>query len=89
MRPVGGRGMRWSAVGGPGVDVQGRPGVVGWERADGKGGAGRPAPDPFMLPRQALRHEMHGLPAGHPADPGGPQGAGLRLPPALLCLHHL
>lgn len=32
---------------------------------------------------------MHSLPAGHPPDPGGPQGAGLRLPPALLRLHHL
>lgn len=44
---------------------------------------------PFLLPQQALRHKMHGLPAGHPPDPGGAQGAGLRLPPALLRLHHL
>lgn len=32
---------------------------------------------------------MRGVPAGHPAHTSGEEGAGLRLPPALLRLHRV
>lgn len=32
---------------------------------------------------------MRSVPAGHPAHAGGAEGAGLRLPPALLRLHRV
>lgn len=41
------------------------------------------------LSLQEIRHQVRGLPAGHPAHAGGAQGAGLRLPPALLRLHRV
>lgn len=40
-------------------------------------------------PTQTLRDEVRRLPAGHPPDPGGAPGPGLRVPPALLRLHRL
>lgn len=38
---------------------------------------------------QAVWNKMCIVPTGDPSDAGGAESAGLRLPPALLCLHHV
>lgn len=41
-----------------------------------------------MFP-QAFWDKMCRMPTGDPTDAGGAEGAGLCVPPALLCLHHV
>ena len=43
----------------------------------------------FFRTPQTFRHQVRGVRARNPPDAGGAQGAGQRLPPALLCVHPL
>ena len=43
----------------------------------------------YFPPKKEIRDQMRGLSAGDTAHTGGEEGAGLRLPPALLRLHRV